>query len=87
MDTESFIKLQNDYIDYLTETIKENMFDTIYNRFSYTQTAQPYKIRKSGCWGINVEPEDVFRMERSKKWFNEFIKPLQEVGCRIHKIP
>ena len=48
MNTEAFIKLQNEYVEYLTKSIRQNMFDTIYNYFTYTQTAQPYKIRKMG---------------------------------------
>ena len=91
MNTEQFIKLQKDYVDYLTESIEKDMFDRIYEYIThattYTQTAQPYKIKERGYWGINIEPDDVFRMERSKKLFNEFIKPLQETGCMVRRIP
>ena len=89
MNNESFIELQNKYVEHITKSIEKDMFDQIYNYITWltisTQTAQPYKIKERGCWGINIEPDDVFRM-RSKKWFNEIIKPLQEVGCMVRRI-
>jgi len=86
MDNKAFKKYIEDYEEYIFELIKKGIFDQIY-AITSTQVAQPYETRKIGAWGIDVTPEDIFRMERSKKWFNEFIKPLQEKGFRVRQLP
>jgi len=86
MNKEIFEKCDTYFNEEIYKFFTEAIRDYIHNDFAYTQTIQPHKIRKPCQWGYDIQPEGIFRMERSKKWFNVFIKPLQEKGFRVRQI-